>query len=204
MSKRSCCTSFQLSWYKEYNGAIDDTLGITCCKCLCQCITLPIKLCCTSFWLSWCKEYNGDIGDAISITWYLCHWCYMTKPELLHLIFIILTLGMKWYCWQHCWHHVILTPVSVVSSTKNAMLHLISITLNWVMQWWHWHQVTLTLASMALHGQKCHVSLHFDHLDIRNVMVPLTISSASCDASAKVNGFMWQKAMLHFIFIILT
>ena len=30
--KRSCCTSFQLSWLKKFNGAIDDAISVTWCQ----------------------------------------------------------------------------------------------------------------------------------------------------------------------------
>ena len=46
----------------------------------------------------------------------------------------------------------------------------------------------MTLATMALHNQKSHHELQFDHLDIMNVMVPLAKPSASCDADASANG----------------
>ena len=51
---------------------------------------------------------------------------------------------------------------------------------------WHWHQWTL-------HDHKGHLVCHFDHLDIRNVMVLLTMPSASCDADAGANGVTLPK-----------
>ena len=38
------------------------------------------------------------------------------------------------------------------------------------------------LMPMASHDQKSHVALHFDHLDLRNAMVLLTMLSTSHDA----------------------
>ena len=34
--KKSCCFSFHFSWLNKYNGAIDDSIGITWCWCWCQ------------------------------------------------------------------------------------------------------------------------------------------------------------------------
>ena len=48
--------------------------------------------------------------------------------------------------------------------------------------------VTLTLAPMSLHDPKSQFVPHFDHLDIRNVMVLVTMSSASCNADTGTNG----------------
>ena len=41
----------------------------------------------------------------------------------------------------------------------------------------------------ASHEQKSYVAHHFKHLDLRNVMVPLMVPSASCDANASDNHF---------------
>ena len=37
------------------------------------------------------------------------------KKFIMHLIFIILTLGMQWCYWWCCWHHVMLRPAPMVS-----------------------------------------------------------------------------------------
>ena len=37
---------------------------------------------------------------------------------------------------------------------------------------------------MSFHDQKVDVVPHFDHLDVRNVMVPLMVPLASCDPDA--------------------
>ena len=36
---------------------------------------------------------------------------------------------------------------------------------------------------MESNDKKCHVALHFDHLDLRNVMLPLMVLSTSHDAN---------------------
>ena len=72
------------------------------------------------------------------------------------------------------------------------------------------------LVTMVSHDQKIHVTCHFDHLDLRNAMVPLMVLStpqdadtnavvshdrytnASCEANVDVSS------MLHTILITLT
>ena len=44
------------------------------------------------------------------------------------------------------------------------------------------------LVSNVSHDQKGHVALHFDHLDIRNSVVPITMLFASHENDAKANG----------------
>ena len=62
--------------------------------------------------------------------------------------------------------------------------------------WWHHqHHLVPMLVLMTSHDQKDHVAPHFCHLDIMNVMVSLTMLSASCD----VNGVTLPKVMLHLI-----
>ena len=44
------------------------------------------------------------------------------------------------------------------------------------------------LAPMVSHDPKSYVEPHFNHLDLRNAVVPLTMPSVSCDADAGANG----------------
>ena len=48
--------------------------------------------------------------------------------------------------------------------------------------------MTLILMPMASHEEKSHVAPHFDHLDLRNSMVPLKMLSASHDIGTIANG----------------
>ena len=73
---------------------------------------------------------------------------------------------------------------SIVSSTDENCSYFISSVR---------HNVMLTPVPMASHEQKSYVMPHFNHLDLRNAMVPLTIISALCDASASSNGITWPK-----------
>ena len=46
---------------------------------------------------------------------------------------------------------------------------------------------------MVWHDQKCYIALHFNCLNLRKAVVPLTMPSASCDARASVNNVTWAK-----------
>ena len=81
-------------------------------------VTWPKQSCCTSFQASWPKKCNVAIDDAISI---MCCWC-----------------------------------------------------------WCQWHHMT-----------KSHVVPYFEHLDIRNAMVPFMMPLASYDTSVSANGTTW-------------
>ena len=48
-------------------------------------------------------------------------------------------------------------------------------------------------SARGITSPKMHVAHHFNCLDIRNVMVPLTIPSASCDPGADAYGVTWPK-----------
>ena len=66
-----------------------------------------------------------------------------------------------------------------------------------VMQWCHfqhyWCDVTLTVALMVLHDQKCHVAPHFNNLDVWNAVVLLTMPMVSLDAKASASVMAWSK-----------
>ena len=58
--------------------------------------------------------------------------------------------------------------------------------------WWcHWYHVMLQ--PMVSHDQKSHTASHFNHLDLRNAMVPLMTPSASLDATDIANSITWRK-----------
>ena len=48
----------------------------------------------------------------------------------------------------------------------------------------------LILVQMVSHDQKIHIALHFDHLDLRSAMMPLTMLFVSPDADANANGII--------------
>ena len=120
------------------------------------------------------------------------HWCHMTKKGM-YLISVVLTKGMQWCHWQHCWHRdVILVPM--VSMTRKVMLHVISVIIdmrNGMVQFMIWSASHLRKAVTPLmlllvscdtdasdYGIKLperHVTSHFDFLGERNLMVPLML-----------------------------
>ena len=83
--EKSCCTSFQSSWPKKCNGAIDNSINITCCLHQCQWQHMTKKSCYTSFQSFW---DNGGIDDVLSIMWHLhpCLWHNMTKLQLISIV----------------------------------------------------------------------------------------------------------------------
>ena len=52
----------------------------------------------------------------------------------------------------------------------------------------HWHHVIPMPVPVASHAQKSHDASHFSCLDLRNVMVPLLILSASGGTNISANG----------------
>ena len=50
------------------------------------------------------------------------------------------------------------------------------------------------MGSIGITWTKSHVAPHFNHLDLRNAMVPLKTFSASCDASSSIIGVTWSES----------
>ena len=51
----------------------------------------------------------------------------------------------------------------------------------------------LMLVPIVSHDQETNAALHFDNLDQRNVLIPLTALYASHDADALTNGITWAR-----------
>ena len=105
ITRKSCCTSFELPWPKKYSGAIDNSYY--------QHDLMPGL----AQWCHMTKNYvasNFDNLDwrsaTVHITWCWHHGC-----------------GITWQQDQCQWHNVVLSLMSMVSQGKNVMLHLISI-----------------------------------------------------------------------------
>ena len=64
-----------------------------------------------------------------------------------------------------------------------------------IMWYWHWcqwyHEMSMSMAVVSP-DQTSHVVPHFDYLDVRNAVVPLTVPVASCDAIS-ANGITWPE-----------
>ena len=56
--------------------------------------------------------------------------------------------------------------------------------------------MTPVFVPMTSHDQKCNITSHFSHLNLRNEVVPLTVLSASHDAYASTNGFTLPKSLV--------
>ena len=84
----------------------------------------------------------------------------------------------------HQWCHMTKNPyctsfwLSWPKECSSAIDDAISVTWCWLQCQWH-------------HITRSHVALHFNHLELRNVMVSLTIPSVSHDT--KANGVTWWK-----------
>ena len=110
-----CCTSFQLSWPKESNGAIDNTVGITTGgngvtdqKVMLHLILIGIEL----------KNAMDTINDTIGFMWLWCQhqWHHMAKTVLLVSFSsswpiklncaIEDTAGIMWDWHQQQWHYM--------------------------------------------------------------------------------------------------
>ena len=85
---------------------------------------------------------------------------------MLHLISVIIIWGMQW---SHCscfWYHLMLTPMPVASQDGDTDVN-------------------------GVRWPKFHAAPHFDHLDLRKSVMPLTMSLASCDTNS--NCVKWPK-----------
>ena len=132
----------------------------------------------------WCNQSHHCICSVEVFVWRY----YMTFGTGVNTI-----AGIRATCYWHClWCYVI--PMPMASHKKKSCC--ISIWLFWPMKmqcwhWWHyWHHVMLLLAPVVSHDQQsCHTS--FDHLDLRNAVVPL-IRQASFNACTK--DTTWPKS----------
>ena len=71
--------------------------------------------------------------------------------------------------------------------------------MQWFHLWCHWYHMISLPVWLVSYGQKCHIGLQIDHLDLRNVMVPLVIFAASHDTDTNDNGItchQWNYLML--------
>ena len=161
------------------------------------------KSCCTSFWLSLPQECSCAIDDAIVIIWY---WCSAKGPIWLKKSF----WNSFWLSWpkdcngatifilwtQHScqWHHMTKSHIAphfghldlkegsdAIDDTR-VMLHLITIIITLEMQWCHWWHL-------------------YNHLDLRNALMPLLMLLASC--GPRTNGVTWPKETCCLLFICL-
>ena len=94
---------------------------------------------------------------------------------MLHFILIILTEGMPWCHWWCFWHHVTLISVSMASNYQRVLLLLISTYLTKEMQCYLDNYMIPGLASVVSQDERRYVAPHFDHLDLRNALVPLPV-----------------------------
>ena len=146
---------------------------------------MPKQSSCISFWSSWPKECNGAIDNTIlathvanlsRVTWpkksccisFQLSWLKKCNGSIDDAISILL-------CQSQCqWYHM----------TKKVKLHPISVVLAKWMQWCHWnhYRYDTNVVINYVTWPKGPVVPPFDHLDLSNAMVPLTMLSTSHDA----------------------
>ena len=214
--RKSSYASFQLSWPKKCNSAIDDAVGIMWCwSQWCHktkrhvayhfnCLYLKKQLC--HLWCCWhhvtliLTPVTSCNTNTNCIIWCQCQWqlCHDTKKVMLYVIWLswpkefngdIENADSIMWCQHQCqWHFM----------TRKVLLHLIwsagykeckgaiDHAIN-IMWCWCWCQ----WCNMT----KCNVAFHFDHLDLRSAMVTWTMPFALHGADASANGIIWWRKL---------
>ena len=183
--KKSCCTSFWLSWPKECNSTIDNSIGIMWCWVCCQWITY------FQHWCQWCQLMLMLVSMASHDQ--RCHVaphfdCLNPRNTVVTLMMLSTTHDTNDSGNGITWTKNYAAPYSNHLHIKTAKMSL-----------------TFLLGSMASHDQKsCCTS--FWSPDLRNAMVPLMILSTSHDVNADADlcEVTDQKIILHINLIILT
>ena len=150
ITKKWCCTSFQLSWASKCNGAIYDTIGIMWIHAYVNGINWIKISCCTSFWSSGAKKCICAIHNAKAIIWCQCSHQkhHMTKKVILHLISIILTKQMQQWYWWGTEHHMMLMLVPMaLYNTKGHVVYLFDLI-----------DVANAMLPLLSPDQKCHIA----------------------------------------------
>ena len=95
------------------------------------------------------------------------------------------TFPVIWSWWCHQRHYCIFLLEVIVYRYYMTFCTIasagagISVICHWQCHWYH-----MILLPVGSHDPKSHIASHFNHLDIWNLMDPLTVLSASCDANA--------------------
>ena len=129
---------------------------------------------------------------AYGVTWkkrdiaYHCNCLYLRKIMIPFMMLLVSCdtdnepSGIMWQ--QHQWHHMMPIPVAIVSwDQKKVISNVDCLDLSNSDIENPGHHVMPTPLLRAWHDQKSHVAPQFDHLDTRDVIVLLTMPSASCD-----------------------
>ena len=175
------------------------------------------RSCCIWFWSHRPKKCSGDIDSAFCIP-----LCWLQFPMASH---DTIDSGIRW-CWGH-WHYI--TKKSCCTSIQlslhkkcNGAVGIIVIVMP--VQWQKTSKsdvalnfnclnlrngmVPLTtlhimpmLGPVIWHDQRIHITPHFDHLYLRNAVVPLMqwqhmtpMLMASCDVNADANDITWKTS----------
>ena len=151
--KMLCWSSFQSSWLRECNSAIDDTVCIM--RNWCQWHHMTKKSYSISFWfciliwLPWPKECGGATDD----TWASCDTnasaSGITWPKImLHLILMFCTRGVQWCPWWHWFQRCYMTKKSCYTSFQSSCLKENNAPIDdtigrmWCWSQYQWHHIT--------------------------------------------------------------
>ena len=123
----------------------------------------------------WAKECSGATNIVMCHVMVVTNGHHMTKEVLLDLILVVLTKGMwlyNWHCWQWCLvsHDKSLLCLIWSSCIKEYSAN-INETVNIMWCWYlcQWHHIT----------KKSDIAPHFNHPDLRNAMLLLTVPLVS-------------------------
>ena len=83
--------------------------------------------------------------------------------------------------------------LSLPKKCNGAIYYAIGVT--WCWHQYQWHDLTPTLIPMVWLDQKSHAVPHFDCLDLRNLMMPLTVPSVSCNANTNVDSITYCNSL---------
>ena len=91
--------------------------------------------------------------------------------------------GIIWCCAN-------VNSVKCLKSHVTSPLNHLELTKQYYFWWCHQCHVMPTLAS---HDQECHISPCFNHFDLTNKMVPVTVPSVSFDVSTDADSIIWPR-----------
>ena len=98
---------------------------------------------------------------------------------------------------------------------KNAMVSLMVLLascdtsvsasgVTWYQPQCKWHSMILTLVPVVSHDEKGHFAIHFNYLELRNAVMPLTMLFVLYDADASAGGVTWYQQQCQWYPVMLT
>ena len=152
MTKIACCTLFQVSWPKECSCVIDNVLSIIWCWSQHQCLIWPNSHVTPN------SDYLHSTNALVPLIMLIGdHKMLMLMPVASHdqkdqvaSNFDHLDIKMEWCNWWHCWHHMPLTSMNVVTWPKKLCCTLCQ--SSWCQEYSKWHSHALLTMQLASHN----------------------------------------------------